>query len=187
MLSHSANHYQDFDWNECQTIQSYTHSICRARQCPHAFYWSHVALHCHSGNSIFTIIATNLDFPNFTFIYYPPIYKHVDPNHSCGSFTNSLAKRRVNKALVQSRQVGFKLRGILVFGHNHLPRNKVVFHNTCRLESKLRIPSVLLSLMPFSIEHLEQKGSESLQTAIDKDMEPAAERFQEAYMNWISE
>jgi hypothetical protein len=41
--------------------------------------------------------------------------------------------------------------------------------------------------MPFSIEHLEQKGSESLQTAIDKDMEPAAERFQEAYMNWISE
>lgn len=103
-------------------------------------------------------------------------------------FYKLIGKKQGQEGISTAKASRFQTSGFTRVWAEALSREKkLVFHNTARLESRLRIPSVLLSLMPFSVEHLEEKGSAALQDAIDKDMEPAAERFQEAYTKWLSD
>lgn len=125
-------------------------------------------------------------FPEFRFYLLSTNLEARGPPPLVWLFYKLIGKKQGEDGISTASASRFQTSGFTrVWAEAVTSQRKVVFHNTARLESRLRIPSVLLSLMPFSVQHLEEKGSESLQTAIDKDMEPAAERFQEAYTQWL--
>lgn len=64
--------------------------------------------------------------------------------------------------------------------------NAIVFVNQARLETHIRVPSLLMKVIPMSRQRMEQRGSNTLQHAIEKDMVPAMERFVNAYLEWNS-
>jgi hypothetical protein len=63
--------------------------------------------------------------------------------------------------------------------------NHLIFTSTARLESRMRIPALLWKIIPMSKKRMEERGSATLQKAIEKDMDAALERFAKAYVTWI--
>lgn len=61
---------------------------------------------------------------------------------------------------------------------------KIIFCTDARLESQINIPRLLTRLLPMSLEKMEEKGSKTLQKAIEKDIAPAMERCSKAYQEW---
>lgn len=186
MLRHSANYYQDYDGMNAKPFKDTPIRFVELANAPMHFIG--VTLHSTATVGIqYLPSSQQFGIPEFHFYLLSTNLQAHGPKPLVWLFYKLIGKKAGQEGISTVTASRFQTSGYTRVWAQPSPRNKVVFHNTARLESKLRIPSVLLSLMPFSIEHLEQKGSESLQTAIDKDMEPAAERFQEAYMNWISE
>ena len=101
-------------------------------------------------------------------------------------FYKLIGKKQGEDGITSSTASRFQTSGFTRVWAEAKEKRKVVFHDMALLESRLRIPSILLKLVPFSIEHLEKQGSDSLQTAVDKDVVPALDRFQSAYMEWLS-
>jgi hypothetical protein len=128
--------------------------------------------------------SSHFGFPEFRFYLLSTNLEARGPPPLVWLFYKLIGKKQGEDGISTASASRFQTSG-LTRVWAEASQKRVIFHNTARLESRLRIPSVLLSLMPFSVQHLEEKGSESLQTAIDKDMEPAAERFQEAYTQWL--
>lgn len=62
---------------------------------------------------------------------------------------------------------------------------RVVFVNHARLESHIRVPRLLMRVLPMSKMRMEKRGSATLLNTIEKDMKPAMERFTDAYSEWI--
>mmetsp|Transcript_28482 Transcript_28482/g.40810 ORF Transcript_28482/g.40810 Transcript_28482/m.40810 type:complete len:326 (+) Transcript_28482:136-1113(+) len=63
---------------------------------------------------------------------------------------------------------------------------RVKFCTKARLESILRIPRLMVRLLPTSVENMEKQGSATLHNAIEKDISPALNRFGNAYLDWVS-
>jgi hypothetical protein len=62
----------------------------------------------------------------------------------------------------------------------------VIFRNRAKLTAQIAVPSLLIALLPMTLLQLETQGSSTLQNTIRKDIKPAVERFQAAYMEWVS-
>ena len=60
------------------------------------------------------------------------------------------------------------------------------FCNTAQLEGSIRIPRALLTMLPMCVGQLESQGSRTIQTAVEQDMEPAMERLQATYREWLA-
>jgi len=144
-----------------------------------------VGIHYLQGSS-FSPKSEHHGFPEFHFYLLSTNLEARGPKPLVWLFYKLIGKKQGEEGISTASASRFQTSGFTRVWAEAVEK-KVIFHNAARLESRLRIPSVLLSLMPFSVEHLEQQGSGSLQIAIDKDMEPAAERFEEAYINWLSQ
>ncbi len=185
MLSHSATHYQEFPG---MNDKPSNHKIRFVELANAPMSFIGVTLHSTATVGIqYLPKSRQFGLPEYHFYLLSTNLQARGPKPLVWLFYKLIGKRAGQEGISTVTASRFQTSGYTRVWAQPNNKKGVVFHNACRLESKLRIPSVLLSLMPFSVQHLEAKGSESLQTAIDKDMEPAAERFQDAYMNWISE
>ena len=66
------------------------------------------------------------------------------------------------------------------------PKEGVAFVNKASIESHIRVPRLLMRVMPLSKDKMERKGSHTLHVAISKDMGPAMKRLTESYETWLS-
>ena len=62
----------------------------------------------------------------------------------------------------------------------------IVFANEARLEARIRVPKLLIRLIPMSQKSMERHGSATLLKTIRKDMMPAMQRLTDAYVEWLS-
>jgi len=62
----------------------------------------------------------------------------------------------------------------------------MVFVSDAFLQVNLKIPGLLIGILPMNLSKFEETGSKSLQKAIEKDIKPALERFRSTYVNRIS-
>jgi len=64
--------------------------------------------------------------------------------------------------------------------------DQISFSTDAKLEVKLDIPTIMLKILPVSVDKIEKQGATSMQKAIEKDVEPALQRFFDAYTRWLS-
>mmetsp|Transcript_3968 Transcript_3968/g.7800 ORF Transcript_3968/g.7800 Transcript_3968/m.7800 type:complete len:360 (-) Transcript_3968:2414-3493(-) len=62
----------------------------------------------------------------------------------------------------------------------------IVFADEARLEARIRVPKLLIRLVPMSRKSMERHGSATLLKTITKDMIPAMRRLTDAYVEWLS-
>jgi len=69
----------------------------------------------------------------------------------------------------------------------HIAETKMIrFVNKAKLEGRIRIPSLLLAVLPTTLEKLEKQGSKTVNNEIEKDIGPGMQRYQNAYIEWLS-
>lgn len=60
---------------------------------------------------------------------------------------------------------------------NSTGKNTVYFTSDALIHIKVEFPSFLIKILPTSIEKMEQSGSQSMQSVVEKEVGPALERF----------
>jgi len=63
---------------------------------------------------------------------------------------------------------------------------EVVFMLEANLEVDLKIPKILLKILPVNKEKAEKQGSEAIQKTLEKDIVPAMTNFREEYIKYLS-
>ena len=61
------------------------------------------------------------------------------------------------------------------------PDGEIRLCNKAKLQSRILVPSVLVSMLPMSIGQMKSRGDDTLRKTIRKDLEPAIRRFQTAF------
>ena len=55
--------------------------------------------------------------------------------------------------------------------------DEIVFTSDAKIKVRVEFPSILIRLLPLSLEDMEIQGSQSMQKVVDKEVGPALERF----------
>jgi len=63
--------------------------------------------------------------------------------------------------------------------------DKVLLITDSHLEVRMKVPFILLSLLPFSIDSIEKQGSSIMQKNIEKNFFPGLVKFWDAYEKWL--
>jgi len=68
------------------------------------------------------------------------------------------------------------------FTLEYLNDNEIQFTSDAKLSVRVEFPKLLIRLLPVSLEKMEEQGSKSMQSTIDKEVGPALERYVDTLM-----
>ncbi len=131
---------------------------------------------------------TYLGFPEFQFTLLGSRFSAEGPRPLVWLF-NKITRRQESTDFAGSASHPENIRSIVTRGFTRIwsevvADGKIIFCTDARLESQISIPRLLTRLLPMSLDKMEEKGSKTLQKAIEKDIAPAMERCSKAFQEW---
>jgi len=121
-------------------------------------------------------------FPEYQFTLVDSSFEAEGPKALVWMF-NKIMKRDDPKE--RSANDSMKTTGFTRVWAEPIDDKNMVLCTYAKLESQIRIPRMMIAILPLSLEKLEQQGSNTLQASVERDITPAIERFKIAYLEWI--